>query len=87
MDKSKLIILKVDKLFLVIPLTLTKVETRLRNVFINSKPKLDGLSRFMQFYLQTFVSSQSSPLLEHPQANEPPIKIQKGTGIKVATIS
>ena len=54
-DKSKLLILKVEKLFLVIPLTLTKVETRLRNVLINSKPKFDGLSRFMEFYLKTFV--------------------------------
>ena len=54
-DKSKLLILKVDKLFLVIPLTLTKVETRLRNVLINAKPKFDGLARFMQFYLSTFV--------------------------------
>ena len=50
-DKSKLIVLAVDGLYLVIPLTVTKVETRLRNVFINLKPKLDGLARFMQFYI------------------------------------
>lgn len=55
-DKSKLVILKLDKLYLVIPLTLTKVETKLRNVFINQRPKLDGLARFMQFYLKTFAS-------------------------------
>ena len=48
--------MKVDKLFLVIPLTITKVETRLRNVLINAKPKFDGLARFMQFYLSNFVS-------------------------------
>ena len=68
LDKSKLVLLKVDKLFIVIPLTLTKVETRLRNVFINGKPKFDGLARFMQFYLQTFVS----PVVnqgDHPQAS------------------
>ena len=34
-DKSKLMIIKADKLFVVIPLTVTKVETKLRNVFIN----------------------------------------------------
>ena len=54
MDKSKIVLLKVDKLFVVIPMTITKVETRLRNVFINEKPKFDGLSRYMQFYLSTF---------------------------------
>ena len=65
LDKSKLLLLKVDKLFIVIPLTLTKVETRLRNVIINGKPKFDGLSRFLQFYLQTFVSPVVSQG-EHP---------------------
>jgi hypothetical protein len=53
LDKSRLVVLRVDKMFLVIPLTITKVETRLRNVLINGKPKFDGLSRFMQFYLQS----------------------------------
>ena len=47
LDKRKLVLIKVDKLFIVIPLTLTKVETRLRNVIINGKPRFDGLSRFM----------------------------------------
>ena len=50
-DKSKLVILRVDKLFFVIPLTMTKIEVKLRNVIINEKPKFDGLARFMQFYL------------------------------------
>ena len=86
MDKSKLLVLKVDKLFLVIPLTLTKVETRLRNVLINGKPKFDGLSRFMQFYLQTFVSSNpDASQSEHPQGSQPPIKIERGNTMKVVT--
>jgi hypothetical protein len=55
-DKSKLIVIRVDKLFLVIPLTMTKIEVKLRNVLINEKPKLDGLARFMHFYLQNFTS-------------------------------
>ena len=59
MDKSKIVLLKVDKLFVVIPMTITKVETRLRNVFINEKPKFDGLARYMQFYLSTFGAQNS----------------------------
>jgi hypothetical protein len=51
-----MVILKVDKLYVVIPMTITKVETKLRNVFINEKPKFDGLARFMSFYLSTFTS-------------------------------
>jgi hypothetical protein len=47
LDKSKLVILRIDRLFLVIPLTMTKIEIKLRNVLINEKPKLDGLARFM----------------------------------------
>ena len=57
-DKSKLVVVKCDRLYLVIPLTVTKVETRLRNVFINLRPKLDGLMRYMQFYLQQHSSVQ-----------------------------
>jgi len=59
-DKSKLILLKADKLYIVIPLTITKVETKLRNVFINATPKINGLSRFMQFYLESFTMNQES---------------------------
>lgn len=51
MDKSKLVVIKLDKLYLVIPLTLAKVEVKLRNVLINEKPKFDGLARFVEFYL------------------------------------
>ena len=40
-------------MFLVIPLTITKIEVKLRNVLINEKPKLEGLSRFMSFYLNS----------------------------------
>lgn len=56
-DKSKLIVIKLEKLFLVIPLTITKVEVRIRNVLINEKTKFDGLARFMSFYLNSFVSN------------------------------
>ena len=59
-DKSKLVIVKLDKMFLVIPMTITKVETKLRNVLINEKPKMEGLARFLNFYLNTFVSPVQS---------------------------
>lgn len=50
-DKSKLIVIKLNRLYLVIPLTITKVEVRIRNVIINERNKFDGLSRFMEFYI------------------------------------
>ena len=59
-DKSKLVIIKLDKMYLVIPMTITKVETKLRNVLINEKPKMEGLARFLNFYLNTFVSPVQS---------------------------
>ena len=55
-DKSKVVVIKLDRLFMVIPLTITKVEVKLRNVLINEKPMMDGLARFMNFYLNNFTS-------------------------------
>ena len=63
-DKSKLIIIRLDKLYFVLPLTITKVETKLRNVIINEKPKLEGLAKFMEFYLATFCSPIATPVQE-----------------------
>jgi hypothetical protein len=51
LEKSKLMLLKLDNMYLVVPLTLNKIEVKTRNVLINSKPKLDGLSKFLRFYL------------------------------------
>jgi hypothetical protein len=56
-DKSKVLVIKLDQLFLVIPITITKIEVKLRNVIINEKPKFDGLARFMAFYLSNVVAS------------------------------
>lgn len=39
LEKSKIIILKLDNMFLVIPLTLNKIEVKMRNVLINQKNK------------------------------------------------
>ena len=40
LDKTKLVIIKLEKLYVVIPFTLTKLEARVRNLVINSRPKV-----------------------------------------------
>jgi len=56
LEKSKLAIVKVERLYLAIPLTMAKIEVKMRNIVINEKPKLEGLVRFIHFYLQNFKS-------------------------------
>lgn len=56
-----MVVLKLDKLYIAVPLKLTKVEVRLRNVILNEKPKLDGLARFMHFYLNNICSPLQPP--------------------------
>jgi len=51
LEKSKLVIIKIDKLYMAIPLTMAKIEVKMRNIVINEKPKLEGLVRFINFYL------------------------------------
>lgn len=58
-DKSKLVILKLRKLYIVIPFTMAKIEVRVRNVMINQRQKMEGIERFVDFYLQQMhVSTQ-----------------------------
>ena len=52
MDKSKLVILKLGKLYIVIPFTMAKIEVRVRNVMINQRHKMQGISLFLELYLQ-----------------------------------
>jgi hypothetical protein len=52
-DKSKLVIVRLHKLYVVIPFTITKIEIRVRNVLINIRPKLAGIAAFVQFYLDS----------------------------------
>lgn len=73
-DKSKVVVIKLDRLFLVIPLTITKVEVKLRNVLINEKPKLDGLARFMNFYLSNFTSPLNKGNDQEQQQDQIPKK-------------
>lgn len=51
LEKAKIIVIKLDKVFIVIPYTVSKIELRMRNILINNRPVLDGISHFMNFYL------------------------------------
>jgi hypothetical protein len=54
LDKAKLVVIKLDKVFVIIPYTYSKIELRMRNVIINHRQILDGISHFMNFYLINF---------------------------------
>lgn len=60
LEKAKIVCLKLDKIFLIIPYTISKIELRMRNLLINNKKVLDGISHFMSFYL---VNQQFQTLL------------------------
>jgi hypothetical protein len=51
LEKMKIIVIKLDKIFLLIPYTISKIEIRMRNIIINNKNLMDGISHFMNFYL------------------------------------
>ncbi len=51
LDKSKLVVLKLKRLFVVIPFTMSKIEVRVRNVMINERQKMEGIANFVEFYL------------------------------------
>ncbi|CAI2368870.1 unnamed protein product [Moneuplotes crassus] len=57
LDKSKLLIVKVNSLILMIPIKVSRIEVKLRNTFfINEQPALSSLAMFVEFYLRTFVN-------------------------------
>lgn len=47
-----MVILKLGKLYIVIPFTMAKIEVRVRNVMINQRHKMEGISTFVELYLQ-----------------------------------
>ena len=49
-DKSKLVILKLKKLYIVLPFTMAKIEVRVRNVMLNQRKKMEGIEKFVDFY-------------------------------------
>ena len=53
LEKAKIICLKLDKVFMIVPYTISKIEIRMRNILISNKHILDGISHFMNFYLVT----------------------------------
>ena len=50
-DKSKLVILKLKKVYIVLPFTMAKIEVRVRNVMLNQRKKMEGIEKFVDFYL------------------------------------
>ena len=51
LNKAKMVCIKLDKMFIIIPYTLSKIELRMRNILINNRSILDGISHFLNFYL------------------------------------
>ena len=51
LSKAKLVCVKLDKIFLIIPYTYSKIELRMRNLMTNNRDTLDAISHFMNFYL------------------------------------
>jgi hypothetical protein len=51
LNKAKLVCIKLDKVFVVIPYTYSKIELRMRNILTNHREMLDSISHFMNFYL------------------------------------
>jgi len=54
LDKSKILILKLEKIYVIVPFTLAKIEVRMRNMIINMRPKFEAISRFTQVYLDVY---------------------------------
>lgn len=54
LDKGKMICIKLDKLFLIMPYTYSKIEIRMRTLIMNNRHLLDGLAHFMNFYIVNF---------------------------------
>jgi len=51
LDRVRLFILKLDKIFILVPFSVSKIEIRMRNIIANHRHILDGISHFMNFYL------------------------------------
>lgn len=53
LEKAKVVCVKLDKIFMIVPYTISKIELRMRNIVINNRHLLEGISHFMSFYLVT----------------------------------
>ena len=54
LDKSKMLILKLENIYVIVPFTIAKIEVRMRNMIINMRPKFESISRFTQIYLDVY---------------------------------
>ena len=54
LEKTKLCIIKLNQLYIILPFTIQKVEVKMRNVMLNSKPKFEAISRFIEFYINVY---------------------------------
>lgn len=54
LDKSKMLILKLEDIYVVVPFTVAKIEVRMRNMIINMRPKFEAISRFTKIYLEVY---------------------------------
>ena len=46
-----MVCLKLDKMFIIIPYTYSKIEIRMRNILLNNRQTLNAISHFMSFYM------------------------------------
>ena len=84
LDKAKLICVKLDKVFLIFPYTISKIELRMRNLIINNRSILDGISHFMNFFLinlefQTHLMNKYTEHLKKQQELEYDKRFKKGS--------
>ena len=52
LDKSKMLMLKLENIHVMVPFTIAKIEVRMRNVIINMRPRFEAISRFTSIYLE-----------------------------------
>lgn len=50
LGKTKLFIVRIDGVYFVLPIEITKIEIRLRNVLINSRTMMEVIAEFAMFY-------------------------------------
>lgn len=51
LNKAKLVCIKLDKMFVLVPYTYSKIELRMRNMLMNNRLLLDQISHFTHFFL------------------------------------
>ena len=54
LDKSKMLIIKLERIYVIVPFTIAKIEVRMRNMIINMRPKFEAISRFTSVYLDVY---------------------------------